>query len=131
MTQRRPILLLAAPRAIPWAVPLLLSACGQRLPAPPKQAADTMPGRGVIVAVRPVTFPQAAAPDPQRPDPRRNVLALLSAAPPATGRMADEFIVREDGGRILSIVQPPMPGLQPGRPVTVQRGARTRILPAL
>ena len=76
------------------------------------------PDGGVIVTIRPMT----AASD-------RILLALNEGGATRAGRSAPamEFIIRENDGRTISVVQTDADGFQPGERVTLTGGARTRI----
>jgi outer membrane lipoprotein SlyB len=104
---------------------LVLSGCAR----PPQRAAQIAPSpapavaTGVIAAMRPLAAPTA--------DTARAILAAIGmGGAAAVSRPADEteFVVSEDGGRTVSIVQPNDAGLHPGERVALTPGARTRII---
>lgn len=111
------------------ALPLvLLAACAGPAPEVAAPAAPVvasapalLPASGVIVARRPV-----AATSPR-------VLAAIGrkdaarAGAPAAEFPATEFIVRTEGGRTFSVVQPDEPGLRPGRHVRLAGAQQARL----
>jgi outer membrane lipoprotein SlyB len=90
-------------------------------------AADVGPAEtaeyGVIVSLRPAAASGAV---------QANIMAAFGG-PMAGGvegkpaAAATEFIVREDSGNTISVVQANDDGLRPGDRVAVMRGARTRL----
>jgi outer membrane lipoprotein SlyB len=102
------------------ASPFGLAACA---PGPADRTEHTADlghiSRGVIVSVR------NAQP---RADMQNRILVAINSATnspdPVNGV---EFIVRQNDGRTLSVVQSNPENLQPGDQVTLSRGARTRI----
>jgi outer membrane lipoprotein SlyB len=82
-------------------------------------------GYGVIVSIRPVTA--------QRSDVRADILGAIggvagtAAEPAAITGSAMEFIIREDSGQIISVVQANDKNFHPGERVVLAFGARTRI----
>ncbi len=137
------------------AVPLALAACGPRNTNTTYTAADV--GRtaevsyGVIVSMRPVAIQGqygvgalggAVAGGTLGSyvggDPRANILGALGGAivggivgagveKSATSGQAMEFIIREDTGQTISVVQTNEENFQPNERVVLTRGARTRI----
>jgi outer membrane lipoprotein SlyB len=86
----------------------------ERVPEP-----SGVPGGGVIVSMRPMTV---AASDV--------ILIALNEASLARGSRpaaAVEFIIHEDGGRTVSVVQSDAAGFRPGERVVLTGGARTRV----
>jgi outer membrane lipoprotein SlyB len=83
-------------------------------PAGPSRGADG----GVIVTMRPVTAASDAI-----------LVALNEGGAARTGRSgtAMELIIRDDGGRTISVVQTDADGFKPGERVVLTGGARTRI----
>ena len=83
-----------------------------------------LPGHGVVVAMRPM--PEG------EPDIRRLILAAVTdgapPAGPATPQPASfEFLIREDGGQTVSVVQTNEQSLHPGERVVLSPGARTHL----
>ena len=79
-------------------------------------------GGGVIVSIRPMHAAASAM-----------ILAALNEASAARGTLpatAVEFIIREDGGRAISVVQSDAGGFRPGERVVLISGARTGLAPA-
>jgi outer membrane lipoprotein SlyB len=79
-------------------------------------------GGGVIVSMRPMTVAASNA-----------ILVALnegSAARGARPAAAVEFIVRVDGGRTVSVVQPDAGNFRPGQRVVLTGGTRTRVAAA-
>ena len=104
------------------ALPLLvLAAC-----AGPPGGSSAPPGpgsRGVILSSRQVMLQIAGA--------ENGVLGVLSA-PRGAGMAlapASELIVRQDDGRVISVMEPVPNGFRPGERVRIQRGIETRIFP--
>jgi hypothetical protein len=99
---------------------LAAAACTAVPNAPAPVSASQAAGVGTVLVVRPIAeaLPQDGA---------AWRAALLSGAAdspgasPAAGTTLAEFIVREDTGATLSIVQPNAAGLHPGDRVTVIR----------
>lgn len=106
------------------AVLFLLAGCAPQHPAPLAAApAPVAPGRlGVIVAERALR-PDAAG-------MRSTILATLGDAQvrPVAAVPEVEFIVREDDGQTLSVVQDNPQQLRPGERVAVSGGAQTRLV---
>jgi hypothetical protein len=104
-----------------------LAGCGPR-PVPHAAAAIGTPPAGVrygrIVATRTVALASDAR-------VRESLLAAIGApAEPAGGRTAAEFIVVEEGGQTLSVIQTNLEHLAPGERVAIMPGARTRLVRA-
>ncbi|MCF3947474.1 hypothetical protein AiwAL_11420 [Acidiphilium sp. AL] len=78
---------------------------------------------GTIVSARPVMLQVAGA--------EGGVLGALGAPRDADETLAPaiEFIVREAGGRIVSVIQPAPTVLHPGETVRILRGTVTRLAP--
>jgi hypothetical protein len=77
---------------------------------------------GTVLAMRPI----AALPGGEV----SQVMAGLAGSPAITpGPALCEYIVRVDDGRLISVVQPALPALDPGRDVAVIRSGRTRLQP--
>lgn len=109
---RTPVLLLA----------VALSACAAPRPAPtpPIPVAGLT---GTILSSREVVLQIAGA--------EGGVLGALGA-PESAGETlapATEFIVREAGGTIISVMQPEPTSLRPGDKVRILRGITTRLAP--
>ncbi|MGA3399795.1 MAG: hypothetical protein ABSC95_11290 [Acetobacteraceae bacterium] len=100
---------------------LLLAGCAT-LPEPPVAKAQAAPPAGMhgtILAMRPV--PAAS------PGPARLLLSSLGTQGAFVAGHVFEFIVRTEGGTMISIVQPDAIGLHPGERVSIVQGAETRI----
>lgn len=100
----------------------LLAGCAAS-PVAPKAAATTMAPTGTIMSSRQVILQIAGA--------NGGVLGALGA-PESAGEAlapATEFIVREAGGRIISVMQPQPTSLHPGEQVRILRGIDTRLAP--
>ncbi|HEY0418206.1 MAG TPA: hypothetical protein VGC80_01670 [Acetobacteraceae bacterium] len=120
----RPIKRLPAP-ALAFATLLGAAACAPASPTAARADADAGRAAGVspavIVSMRPIPAralytPVAAA------------MGGLTLVESQTGRgTVTEFIIREEGGQTLSVVQGNEEGFRPGERVTLTRGARTRI----
>jgi outer membrane lipoprotein SlyB len=104
---------------------LVLSRCA----APPRPVAAAHPpappaaiAYGVIAAIRPLPLPGAVS---------ARILAAVGALPtglaPAPVRRC-EFIIAEDDGRAVSVIQAADPALHPGERIALHLGARTRIV---
>jgi len=100
-------------------------------PAPPTAPTSALTaGRaervsyGVIVSRRPIEAPAAAG-----RDVRGAILDAVGgpAGGPEAGKPAFEFIVREDDGHTVSVVQTNETGLRPGERVVLSMGTRTRL----
>ncbi len=83
---------------------------------------DTQTTYGVIVSVRPV--PDQAGGSSVRGS---ILMAVGSAGPPSGTGQACEFIIRDDSGRPLSVVQSNADGLRPGERVVIATGDRARL----
>jgi hypothetical protein len=97
---------------------LNVSACAPARTDVIPAAAPARGPNGVIVTIRPMTATSNA------------VLAVLNEGTAVrTGRLEaeTEFIIREDGGRTISVVQTDADGLKAGERVALTGGARTRI----
>lgn len=114
-------------RSLAVAVTLaLVAACAPtRPPAPVASAPSALPGQyGVILAERPVPATGAG-------DVRGQILARLGDAvvlPAAAGLPREEFIVRTDDGRTLSVVQDNPQRLRPGERILVGGTEATRLV---
>jgi outer membrane lipoprotein SlyB len=87
--------------------------------ARPAAAPAMGPDSGVIVSIRPMTV---AASD--------TILIALNETGGGRGSRpmaAVEFIVRANGGRTVSVVQPDADGFRPGDHVVLTGGGRTRV----
>jgi len=102
---------------------LLLTGCATHAEQPVPVVAQTGAShaglRGIILAMRPVPTANAA--------PARVLLSGLDAPNGIDAASVYEFIIRTDDGSTISIVQPRMNGMHAGEPVTIVRGAETRI----
>jgi hypothetical protein len=110
--------------ALTGALALGVAACApartETARTPPVPASSGPPGGGVIVSMRPMTV---AASD-------TILIALNEGATTRGARPAEvEFIIREDGGRTVSVVQADAAGFRPGERVMLIGGARTRVTP--
>ncbi|MBW4036131.1 MAG: hypothetical protein HIU90_11720 [Proteobacteria bacterium] len=100
-----------------------LSACATRPNAVPMAAAPATMLTGTILSSRLVMLQIAGA--------EGGVLGALGA-PASAGETlapATEFIVRETGGTIISVMQPQPTSLRPGERVEILRGLTTRLAP--
>jgi hypothetical protein len=102
---------------------IAVAACAAPSPPPAAQGAPSRPApkfveHGTILAIHPVP-----AEDPRT---ARILLARLGDATPADGHSV-EYILRDQDGTTISVVQADVDGLQPGDRVSIRRGARTRI----
>jgi outer membrane lipoprotein SlyB len=101
-----------------------VSACapgGANSPAPGAIGGAGRASYGVIVSCRPI---EAAAGG----DVRGAILgAVGGAAGQGASEAAFEFIIREDNGQTLSVVQTNAAGLRPGERVVLSMGTRTRL----
>jgi hypothetical protein len=79
-----------------------------------------------VIAVRPI-YPASGS--GQR-DWRAGVLTALGQAARPSGPGLYEFIVRDQSGATLSVVQRDKDGLQPGQPALMLPGPRARLTPA-
>ena len=113
-------------RAVSLATLALLAGCAANRAPSPAQIAPAAPpdgGYGVIVAERSLS---GAA-----PGIRMAILTRLGAAPvPVADTAAVEFIVRDQAGQTLSVVQDNARRLRPGGRVAIRRGPPTRLSPA-
>jgi outer membrane lipoprotein SlyB len=99
-----------------------LASCGTG--SPPVPPAGAAAGRaapvtyGVVVTIRPLPAPG---------DRTGTILGAVGSGP-APGQPASfEFILREDDGRTLSVVQTNAEGLRPGERIVVSMGERTLV----
>jgi outer membrane lipoprotein SlyB len=76
-------------------------------------------GYGVIVSMRPITVSA---------ETHANLVGMLGGSPAASPAPAIEFIVREDSGSAISVVQVNQENFRPGDRVGLARGARTGIV---
>jgi outer membrane lipoprotein SlyB len=125
----RPVARAAAAAAV---LATLLAACTPRGvqtgAASPAAAGAPRLGAGIgrIVSIRPV----AAQPAAGTGDIRANVLAALgggAARTPGGRGQSFEFIVRQDNGETVSVVQTNDGDFRPGQLVVLQQGSRTRL----
>ena len=96
-------------------------------PSPPVAAipATPPPNHGVIVSMRPI-----ADSAPAGPDMRATILGAVGHADAARASLlhaAYEFIIREDDGRTLTVVQTNEAQLRPGDRIALSLAARTRL----
>ena len=96
---------------------LILDGCAGEHPRP---AADSIPPANVIYGTILVARQAEAAP---------GVLAALGVAPGADNP-ATEFIVREDDGQVISVVEPGGSRLMPGERVMIRQGPETSLAAA-
>lgn len=124
---------------------LCLAACTPTAPTAYPPAETGRPGQashGVIVSRRAIdteAAPTAAAHAGSK-DVRASILGAVGNLPggpagnaggPASARPAVfEFIIRQDNGQTISVVQTDEAGLRPGERVVVSMGTRTRLLRA-
>jgi outer membrane lipoprotein SlyB len=106
-----------------------LAACaGNPMPPPPSSppVAAVPVTYGTIVSRRPTGIPMG---DVQGGEVRSTILYALggASADPLVEGGAYEFIVREDDGVTISVVQADAGGLRPGERVVVSSGAHTRL----
>jgi outer membrane lipoprotein SlyB len=109
--------------------------CGPRNAAHPAPEASIGPGIGLgtIVAVRPAAAPTLAA---DGINPRASIISAIggagsAAADPPDPAPAVEFIVHEDSGQTISVVQTNGLNLQPGERVAITGGAHARLARAV
>ncbi len=105
------------------ALPAALSACAGPPRAAPVVAMTVGNPTGTIVSSRQVMLQIGGA--------EGGVLGALGA-PASAGETlapATEFIVREAGGAIISVMQPEPTALRPGERVVILRGVTTRLAP--
>ena len=82
---------------------------------------------GVVVSRRPIAV-TGEGPDAAGRDVRGAILGAVGGpAGEEAGKPAFEFIVREDGGQTVSVVQTNEAGLRPGDRVVLSMGTRTRL----
>ena len=121
---------------------LCLAACAPTAPTAYPPAETGRPGQaihGVIVSRRAIdteAAPTAAARAGGK-DVRASILGAVGSLPggpagnaggPASARPAVfEFIIRQDNGQAISVVQTDEAGLRPGERVVVSMGTRTRL----
>jgi outer membrane lipoprotein SlyB len=101
-----------------------LSSCATPPPRPAGEEVRQLT-YGVIVSRRPI---EAAAGGAMR----GSILGALGSGPSASGAPAalSEFIIRQDNGQTVSIVQADTGGLRPGERVVLSLGPRTLLAPA-
>jgi outer membrane lipoprotein SlyB len=102
---------------------IALSACATHPSAAPMASAPSTMLTGTILSSRLVMLQIAGA--------EGGVLGALGA-PASAGETlapATEFIVRETGGTIISVMQPQPTSLRPGERVEILRGLTTRLAP--
>lgn len=115
---------LIAIRAIAAAAMLALAGCATpRSPVAAHAVASRPVETGVIVSAREVMLQIAGA--------EGGVLGALGAPASAGETLAPamEFIVREPGGKVVSVMQPEPTALHVGERVRVLRGVETRLAP--
>jgi len=118
---RRAVIPPVCPRPGTWAILLALAACTPV--APPAPASPAATAQGVIVSLRP-------SPAPGGGDVRANILGAIGATGPAPhGTAATEFIIRQDDGQTISVVQPNTANLRPGDHVRLTHTPQTHIAP--
>jgi outer membrane lipoprotein SlyB len=103
-----------------------LSACATPAARPAgKEARQPSATYGVIVSRRPIEAPADGA-------MRASILGALGSGLPASGVPAalSEFIIRQDNGQTVSVVQADTGDLKPGERVVLSLGPRTRLAPA-
>ncbi|HEX7390219.1 MAG TPA: hypothetical protein VF286_08910 [Acidiphilium sp.] len=111
-------------RALPMLLlPMLACLGGCAGPRPPVAAASAGAGTGTIVSARPAPLVANGA--------GGGVLDALgvSSEAGATGEPAIEYIVREAGGGIVSVVQPGSGDLHPGTKVRILHTGTVRLTP--
>ena len=118
---------------------LCLAACAPTAPTAYPPAETGRPGQpihGVIVSRRAIDTepaPTAAAARAGGRDVRASILGAVGASPgnaggpTATRPAVFEFIIRQDNGQTISVVQTDEGGLRPGERVVVSMGTRTRL----
>jgi outer membrane lipoprotein SlyB len=114
-----------------------LAGCATHV-APARTAAARQPAsqRGaIIVSARPLGRSLGQSVGGSGVDVRRSILSALAgngvggnAAGNRAPAGATEFIVRQDGGETLSVVQADDPGLRPGARVLLRDGPHTRLI---
>ena len=108
---------------------LTLAGCSRHAPVAAASPAAPPPGTryGTIAAVRPAGFAMpVAAGDPVRGSILRALAPAAGGAPLIGSGAATDYIVREDGGETVSVVQGDGDGLRPGVRVAVT-SAPTRL----
>jgi len=104
------------------AVAAALAACTPA--SPPNTGPDTSRTEavsyGVIASMRPVAAPAGN-------QVRNNILVAIGFSDAAAPGPAVEFIIRDDGGNAVSVVQTNDDNFRPGERVVLTHGARTRI----
>jgi len=124
-----PVPVRAAVAVAVLALPLGVAACAPRAaqPAVASQSAarGVAAGAGTIVAIRLLTGPA----QPDAGDPRASVLVAIGGGGGGQtgGVQTVEFIVREDAGPAVSVVQANDLGLRPGERVLITGGDPTRL----
>jgi len=108
-----------------------LAACAPADAPAPAATVAAPTSHGVLVAIRPVPATIANA---RGGDVRGNILgavagtaAITAADAGAAPDAAFEFILREDGGQTVSVVQTNEAGLRPGEHVVLSDGPWTRL----
>jgi hypothetical protein len=96
---------------------LILGGCAAE---PPRPTADSVPPPNVIYGTILVARQAEAAP---------GILAALGTVP-GTDNPATEFIIREDDGQVISVVEPGGSRLMPGERVMVRQGPETTLAAA-
>ena len=123
-----------AVRPMAWGFLLLATAGCAVTPTPPPVATSPATGIGTILAIRQIAVPAASKGAAWRAALLDGAADGNGAAPAAAASLA-EFIVREDTGATLSIVQSNADGHNPGDRITVIRPlaspGRARIGPLL
>lgn len=129
------------PATVALAVLLEVSACAPADRPAPYTAAElarAAPANyGVVVTIRPVpvhgestgSAPDSGVGPAAGGDVRDTILGAMgtTAGPGAGADPAFEFILREDTGQTVSVVQANEEGLRPGERVVLSMGARTRL----
>ncbi len=103
---------------------VVLASCAG--PAKPVVTSATMPTAGVILAVRPVT----GQIDIARIAPASFAVPASDTSPHGTPAVAAEFIIRQDDGHVISIVQENDGHFAVGDPIKVIRDTRAHIIRA-
>lgn len=101
---------------------LVLAGCAAHPAARSAMAGAAAPVTGTIVAAR-------HAPGRNRAGARDGVLDALGASAEANTTSVTEFIVREESGAVVSVMQPDPTTLHPGERVRILRAGVTRLRP--